>query len=391
MSGEVRKTPPSVEYRLSGEWAHLGPLTEAQVRELIARRKASSGTLATIGDDPTLTPLSEISAFADCFVTKLLPPSSGAPKSQLPALSARTGSALIVAEAARKTRRVPRWALVAVAAAAMAYGLTQLYGHFRGEPLPGCDQPAAIESALNALKPQHADFVSAATLRDIRALSSGQNERSCAASLVPTSGDRPVVPLEYRLLREDKALHAEITKADFPPVKSPPQATLQKPQPAPHAGPDIEVCHLKGEPTPVIAACSRLLARDSIDGVLRRDAFRSRGVAYYRRGDYDRALADLAESIRLAPDVAGLYGDQANIYYFKHDYSRAIAGYDKALKLDPSDALAFNNRGCAWVALGSLVNAEADFQRAREHGVADPGGACKSALASLRASLRTSP
>jgi len=390
MSGEVGKTPPTIEYRLAGEWAHLGPLTEAQVRELIARGKASNATLATIGDDPTPTPLGEISAFADCFVTKLLPPSSaGAPQSQL---SARTGSALIVAQARRKPRRaVPRWALAAAAAAAMVYGLTQLYSHFREEPLPGCDSPAAIESALNALKPQHEEFVSAATLRDIRALSSGRTERSCAASLVPTSGDRPAVALEYRIFLGDKSLRAEITKADFPPAKQPPHATPPKPRAAPDGVPDVEACHLKGEPDQVVAACSRLLARDSLDGVLRRDAFRSRGVAYYRRGDYDRALADLAESIRLAPDVAGLYGDQANIYYFKRDYSRAIAGYDEALKLDPNDALAYNNRGCAWVALGSLVNAEADFNRARQRGVADPGGACKSALASLRASLRANP
>ena len=262
MSGEVGRTPPSVDYRLSGELAHLGPLTEAQVRELIARGKASSGTLATIGDDPTPTPLGEISAFADCFVTKLLPPSSGTPKAQLPALSARTGSALIVAEARRKPRRVARWALAATAAAATVYGLTQLYGQFRGEPLPGCDAPAAIERALNALKPQHVDIASTATLRDIRALSSGQNERSCAASLVSTKGDRPAVPLEYRLFREDKALRAEITKADFPPPQPPLQATQQKPHAAPRAAPDIEVCHLKGEPTQVIAACSRLLARD---------------------------------------------------------------------------------------------------------------------------------
>lgn len=307
MSGEVGKTPPTIEYRLAGEWAHLGPLTEAQVRELIARRKASNATLATIGDDPTLTPLGEISAFADCFVTKLLPPpSAGAPASQL---SARTGSALIVAEARSKPRRaLPRWALAATAAA-VVYGLTQLYSHFPGEPLPDCDSPAAIESTLKALKPQHADFVSAATLRDIRTLSSGQRERSCAASLVSTSGDRPAVALEYRIIMEDKAIRTEVTKADFPSAKPPTPSTPQKPHAAPTGVPDVEACHLKGEPDQVIAACSRLLARDSIDGVLRRDAFRSRGVAYYRRGDYDRALADLAESIRLAPDAAGLYGD----------------------------------------------------------------------------------
>jgi tetratricopeptide (TPR) repeat protein len=410
MSDEVGKTPPTVAYRLQGDWAHLGPLSEAQVRELIARGKASNATLATIGDDPTLTPLGEISAFADCFATELAAPSSvGAPKAQLPALSPHNASALIIPDAAsaKPGRALPRWALAAAAVAAIVLGLAQLYGRFVGDALPACDSPAAVESALNGLKPQHEDFARAATLRDIRSLSSGEGQRFCAASLVSTTGDRPASALEYRVFLENKAVRAEVTKADFPPATQAPAATGTKAPvatgtkapvataPKPHAAPggdsDAEACHLKGEPDRVIAACSRLLARDALDGVLRRDAFRSRGVAYYRRGDYDRALADLAESIRLAPDVAGLYGDQANVYYFKRDYSRAIAGYDKALQLDPNDALAYNNRGCAWVAVGSLAAAEADFNRARQRGVADPGGVCKAALVSLRSSQHANP
>jgi tetratricopeptide repeat protein len=406
MSDEVRKTPPTIVYHLQGELADLGPLSEEQVRALIALGNASSATLATIGDDPTPTPLGEISAFAGCFVAKLsAPPSADAPRSQLPALSSRAPSALIIHEAPRPRSAWLPWALSVAVAIAIVLGLVRLYGRFVDDGLPGCDSPAAIETALNRLKPQHEDFIGSATLQDIRPLSSGQGERSCAASLVSTTGDRPPIALEYRVFLEDKAVRAEITKADFPPVPKTPVPTAQsRPPKAPASGtpspaspqrpggdPEAEACQLRGEPDQVIAACSRLLARDALDSVLRRDAFRSRGVAYYRRGDYDRALADLAESIRLAPGVAGLYGDQANVYYFKRDYSRAISGYDKALELDPSDALAYNNRGCAWVAVGSLAAAEADFNRARQHGVADPGGACKSALVSLRSSQRANP
>ena len=407
MSEEAPK-PPRIVYHLQGELARLGPLDEAQVRELIATKQASSGTLATIGDDSTLTPLCEISAFADCFIEKLVtPPQAGAPKSQLPTVIARTGSDLIVhdARATWLKAALPRWALAAGAGLALVLGLAQLYGRFVEDALPGCDSPGAIETALNHLKPQHEDFVGSATLQNIRVLSTGQGERFCAASLVSTAGDRPAIALQYRVFLEGKAVSAEITKADFPPApkalvptaqsgssKAPPPHA-RSPAPPQHAGgdADVEACQLKGEPDRVIAACSRLLAREALDGVLRRDAFRSRGVGYYRRGDYDRALADLAESIRLAPGVAGLYGDQANVYYFKRDYSRAIAGYDKALQLDPNDALAYNNRGCAWVALGALTAAEADFNRARQRGVADPGGACKAALASLRSSQRANP
>jgi tetratricopeptide (TPR) repeat protein len=401
MSDEAPKTPPTIVYRLQGELARLGPLDEAHVRELIAAGQASSATLVTIGDDPTLTPLCEISAFADCFIEKLAArPEAGGPKRQLPAVVPGTGSALIIDDAGRALwlGDPSRWGLAVAAALALVFGLAQLSRRFVEDALPACDSPGAIESALNRLKPQHEDFVGSATLRDIRALSSGQGKRFCAASLVSSAGDRPAVAVEYRVFLEGKAVSAEITKADFPPVPKAPVPTAQsrpsKKQPpsearssaSPRVGgdADVEDCRLKGEPDRVIAACSRLLARDAVDGVLRRDAFRSRGVGYYRRGDYDRALADLAESIRLAPGVAGLYGDQANVYYFKRDYSRAIAGYDKALQLDPNDALAYNNRGCAWVALGSLAAAEADFTRARRLGVAEPGGACKAGLVSLR-------
>ncbi len=403
------ETPPKIVYRLQGELAQLGPLDEAQLRQLIATRQASSGTLVTIGDDPTPTPLCEISAFADCFIERLsAPPQGRASKSQLPTVTARTGSDLIIHDGRASWLRdtLPRWALAGATGLALAFGLAQLYGRFAEDSLPACDSPGAIETALNRLRPQHADFVGSGTLQDIRVLSAGRGERSCAASLVSTSGDRPPIALEYRVFLDGTALTAEITKADFPPApkapvptaqsgssKTPPPAHAHSPAPPRRAGgdADAEACQLKGEPDRVIAACSRLLARDTVDGALRRDAFRSRGVGYYRRGDYDRALADLAESIRLAPGVAGLYGDEANIYYFKRDYSRAIAGYDKALQIDPNDALAYNNRGCAWVALGSLASAEADFDRARQRGVAEPGGACKAALAGLRSSQRANP
>lgn len=402
MSDEAPKTPPTIVYRLHGELARLGPLDEAQVRELIARGQASSATLATIGDDATATPLGEISAFAGSFTAKL-PGRPNAPKAQLPALSARTGSALIIRDARRPARlgsAPPRWILATAAAMALVFGLAKLYGRFVGESLPSCDSPAAVEIALTALKPRHENSLGSATLQGVRELSAGPDARSCAASLVSTA-DRPAIALEYRVFLKDQTVRAEITKADFPAAPKTPTPTAAKPpaeqprsapSPQPPSGEsDAEACHLKGEPDRVIAACSRLLARDALDGVSRRDAFRSRGVAYYRRGDYDRALADLAESIRLAPAVAGLYGDQANVYYFKREYSRAVAGYDMALQLDPNDALAYNNRGCAWVALGSLSAAEADFSRARQKGVADPGGACKAALVSLRSGQRANP
>jgi tetratricopeptide (TPR) repeat protein len=47
-------------------------------------------------------------------------------------------------------------------------------------------------------------------------------------------------------------------------------------------------------------------------------------------------------------------------------YERAIQDYDQAIELDPDYALAYNNRGFAYQALGKTVEAGADFKKYEE-------------------------
>ena len=56
---------------------------------------------------------------------------------------------------------------------------------------------------------------------------------------------------------------------------------------------------------------------------------------YGDKGDYDRAIADYDEAIRLDPRYAVAYYNRGVAYCDKGDYDRAIADYNEAIRLDP--------------------------------------------------------
>ena len=64
-----------------------------------------------------------------------------------------------------------------------------------------------------------------------------------------------------------------------------------------------------------------------------------RGAAYYEKGDNDRTISDYNEAIRLGP-TASSYIYRGNAYYNKKDWNRAIADYEAALRLEPNNATA---------------------------------------------------
>jgi len=94
--------------------------------------------------------------------------------------------------------------------------------------------------------------------------------------------------------------------------------------------------------------------------------YTSRGVAYRDKGDYDRAIADYNEAIRLDPKNSIAYGNRGNVYKDKGDYDRAIADYNEAIRLDPKNFKVYLNRGLANLYAGSLAKALADVNRSSE-------------------------
>ena len=89
-----------------------------------------------------------------------------------------------------------------------------------------------------------------------------------------------------------------------------------------------------------------------------------RGDFWYDKKEYDRAIADYDQAIRLDPKYTWAYNNRGRAWYDKGEYDRAIADYDQAIRLDPKYTWAYNNRGRAWYDKGEYDKAIADYGEA---------------------------
>lgn len=95
------------------------------------------------------------------------------------------------------------------------------------------------------------------------------------------------------------------------------------------------------------------------------DAYNNRGYVYNDfKKMYDIAISDFNEAIRLNPQHARAYYNRGLAYHNKGDYDRAIADYDQAIRLNPQYAIAYANRGVAYEIKGDIDRAIADYDRA---------------------------
>ena len=60
-----------------------------------------------------------------------------------------------------------------------------------------------------------------------------------------------------------------------------------------------------------------------------------RGTAYRRKGEYEQAITDTSEAIRLDPKDARAYAARGEIYRLKAEYDKAIIDTSDAIRLDP--------------------------------------------------------
>jgi lipoprotein NlpI len=94
------------------------------------------------------------------------------------------------------------------------------------------------------------------------------------------------------------------------------------------------------------------------------DVFYNRGNTYLAKAQYDRAIDDYDQAIRLDPKLAPAFYNSGLAYQAKAQYNRAIENYDQAIRLDPKYTAAFNNRGLAYQAKAQYNRAIEDFDQA---------------------------
>jgi tetratricopeptide (TPR) repeat protein len=88
------------------------------------------------------------------------------------------------------------------------------------------------------------------------------------------------------------------------------------------------------------------------------------GLAYKKKGDYDRAIQEFSEAIRLNPNFERAYYDRGNAYIDKEEYDRAIQEFNEAIRLNANNANNYNNRGVAYKRKGDYGRSIQDYNQA---------------------------
>jgi tetratricopeptide (TPR) repeat protein len=96
-------------------------------------------------------------------------------------------------------------------------------------------------------------------------------------------------------------------------------------------------------------------------------AFNNRGNTYKAKGDLDHAIADFSQAIRINPRSAVAYFNRGIAYGLRRDFDRALADLNEAIRLSPKNADYFEVRGMIFEAKGDIDRAKANFITAQQH------------------------
>jgi tetratricopeptide (TPR) repeat protein len=95
-----------------------------------------------------------------------------------------------------------------------------------------------------------------------------------------------------------------------------------------------------------------------------RYALQMRAGLRFHRGDYDAAAADYTALLGLEPNWTAGYSYRGIVFAAKGEPDRAIADFTEAIRLDPNAAAIYNNRALSYLQAGKLAEALADADHA---------------------------
>jgi tetratricopeptide (TPR) repeat protein len=90
------------------------------------------------------------------------------------------------------------------------------------------------------------------------------------------------------------------------------------------------------------------------------------GDKHYENKEYDEAISDYTEAIRLDPKYYLYYLKRGNAYFAESDYDKAIADYDISIQVanQSNSSYGLYARGLAYEQKGDINRAIADFEKA---------------------------
>src|SRR5262249_5542721 len=113
----------------------------------------------------------------------------------------------------------------------------------------------------------------------------------------------------------------------------------------------------KAGPDDVIAGCTRSISAGRSNTRALSALYNNRGLAFYFKRSYDRAIEDLDQAIRLAPRNHIAHANRGLAYRGKGDDNRALADYSRAIEIDRKYVYAF-------IARSRLYRDRRDFDKA---------------------------
>jgi tetratricopeptide (TPR) repeat protein len=94
------------------------------------------------------------------------------------------------------------------------------------------------------------------------------------------------------------------------------------------------------------------------------NGYANRGQDWKMKREYDKAIADYTEAIRLDPHSDYFYLLRSMAWDAKGEYAKAMADCNEAVRLDPRNSSNYVCRGQVWIELKKIDNALNDFDQA---------------------------
>jgi tetratricopeptide (TPR) repeat protein len=93
-------------------------------------------------------------------------------------------------------------------------------------------------------------------------------------------------------------------------------------------------------------------------------AYYNRGIVFYERSEYKKAIKDYTEAIQLGKKESDFYYNRGIAYIDTSQFDLAIKDFNEAMRLNPSDPETFFNRGFAYAENGNIDRAIKDYSEA---------------------------
>jgi lipoprotein NlpI len=127
---------------------------------------------------------------------------------------------------------------------------------------------------------------------------------------------------------------------------------------------------LQGDQDAALALCTRALQSGGLSASQTLNALNDRAAIYIGQGEYDLAMQDADQAIRLKPDDAHGYNNRGIAHAGKGEIAEAIQDFEQAIRLKPDDDSAYVGRAGAFANRGDYDRALQSFDQALQ---VDPG------------------